>query len=126
MWPIWTAQPQLPPAKFVHNEGDRRGIAIESIVTNGCLISGELYHAILGSDTRVHSHAKVHWTVLSPRVVVGAGAYLNRCIVDSGVVIPNGMVIGVNAEEDAKHFRRSPNGVTLVTREMMQALEKKS
>lgn len=126
MWPIWTAQPQLPPAKFVHNEGDRRGIAIESIVTNGCLISGELYHAILGSDTRVHSHAKVHWTVLSPRVVVGAGAYLNRCIVDSGVVIPNGMVIGVNAEEDAKRFRRSPNGVTLVTREMMQALEKKS
>lgn len=122
-WPIWTAQPQLPPAKFVHNEGDRRGIAIESIVTNGCLISGELYHSIIGSGCRIHSHAKVHWTVLAPRVVVGPGAYLNRCIVDSGVVIPSGMVIGVDANEDARHFRRSPTGITLVTRDMMMALE---
>jgi len=118
-WPIWTALPQLPPAKFVHNEGDRRGIAIESIVTNGCLISGELYHSLVGSSCRIHSHAKVHWSMLAPNVVVGYGAYLNRCIIDTDVVIPNGMVIGVDATEDSKHFRRTANGITLVTREML-------
>lgn len=122
-WPIWTALPQLPPAKFVHNEGDRRGVAIESIVTNGDLISGELYHSILSAGCRVHSRAKVHWSIIMPHVEVGAGAYLNRCIVDSGVIIPEGMVIGVDAALDAKRFRRSANGITLVTREMMAKLD---
>lgn len=119
MWPIWTAQPQLPPAKFVHNDFERCGRAIESIVANGCIISGELNHAVLGSSCRVHSKAKVSWSVLSPRVIVGHGARVSRCIIDTGVRIPDGMVIGEDPDFDAKHFRRSDKGVILVTREMM-------
>ncbi|MCK6431816.1 MAG: glucose-1-phosphate adenylyltransferase [Burkholderiaceae bacterium] len=122
LWPIWTYQPQLPPAKFVHNQDDRRGLAIESLVSGGCIVSGRAFRTVLFSSVRVHSHSEVNWSVLLPSVEVGRGARLNRVIVDRGCVIPNGMVIGENAEDDARRFHRSPQGVTLVTRAMLEAL----
>lgn len=122
LWPIWTYQPQLPPAKFVHNQDDRRGLAIESLVSGGCIVSGRAFRTVLFSSVRVHSHSEVNWSVLLPSVEVGRGARLNRVIVDRGCVIPNGMVIGENAEDDARRFHRSTRGVTLVTRAMLEAL----
>ena len=121
-WPIWTALPQRPPAKFVHNDSSRRGVAIESIVSNGCIISGELNHAVVGSSCRIHSNAKVDYSVLAPRVTIGRGARVSRCIIDTGVDIPAGMIIGEDTALDAKRFRRTDKGVTLVTREMMEKL----
>ncbi len=121
-WPIWTYQPQLPPAKFVHNQDDRRGLAIESLVAGGCIVSGRAFRTVLFSSVRVHSHSEVNWSVLLPNVQVGRGARLNRVVVDRGCVIPDGMVIGENAEDDARRFHRSEHGVTLVTRGMLEAL----
>ncbi len=121
-WPIWTYQPQLPPAKFVHNQIDRHGIAIESTVSGGCIISGEMNRSLLFSACRVHSYAKVNWSVLLPDVVVGRGARLNRCIIDHGVSIPPGMVIGEDPDDDSRRFRRTANGITLVTRQMLDRL----
>ncbi len=121
-WPIWTYQQQLPPAKFVHNHEDRRGVAIESTVSGGCIISGEMNRSLLFSACRVHSHAKVNWSVLLPDVVVGGRARLSRCIIDHGVSIPAGMVIGEDPEEDARRFRRTENGVILVTRRMIEQI----
>jgi glucose-1-phosphate adenylyltransferase len=118
-WPIWTYQPQLPPAKFVHNQEDRRGTAIESLVSGGCIISGTVFRSVLFSSVRVHSHASVNWAVLLPGVVVGRGARLTRVVVDRGCHIPDGMVIGEDAAEDARRFHRSEHGITLVTREML-------
>jgi glucose-1-phosphate adenylyltransferase len=121
-WPIWTYQPQLPPAKFVHNEPDRRGMAIESMVSGGCIVSGSVFRSVLFSSVRVHSHASVNWSVLLPFVVVGRGARLTRVVIDRGCTIPDHMVIGEDPEEDARRFWRSENGITLVTREMLAQL----
>ena len=121
-WPIWTDQAQLPPAKFVHNQIDRHGIAIESTVSGGCIISGEMNRSLLFSSCRVHSYAKVNWSVLLPEVDIGRGARLSRCIVDRAVRIPAGMVIGEDPHDDARRFRRTDNGVTLVTQQMIDRL----
>jgi glucose-1-phosphate adenylyltransferase len=121
-WPIWTYQPQLPPAKFVHNQIDRHGVAIESTVSGGCIISGEMNRSLLFSACRVHSYAKVNWSVLLPDVEIGRGARLSRCIIDHGVSIPPGMVIGEDPGDDARRFRRTDNGITLVTRQMLDRL----
>jgi glucose-1-phosphate adenylyltransferase len=121
-WPIWTHQPQLPPAKFVHNQDDRRGMAVESLVSGGCIVSGAVFRTVLFSSVRVHSHSQVHWSVLLPGVQVGRGARLTKVVIDRGCSIPDGMVIGEDAEEDARRFYRSEGGVTLVTRPMLQAL----
>jgi glucose-1-phosphate adenylyltransferase len=121
-WPIWTYQPQLPPAKFVHNADDRRGMAIESLVSGGCIVSGAASRSVLFSQVRVHSYANVNASVLLPGVEVGRGARLSRVVADRGCRIPDGMVIGEDASTDARHFHRSDNGVTLVTREMLRAL----
>jgi len=121
-WPIWTYQPQLPPAKFVHNHEDRRGLAIESTVSGGCIVSGSVFRSLLFSNVRVHSFAKVNWSVLLPSVTVGRGARLTRVIVDRGCQIPEDMVIGENAEEDTQRFHRTDTGIVLVTREMLGKL----
>jgi glucose-1-phosphate adenylyltransferase len=121
-WPIWTYQPQLPPAKFVHNADDRRGMAIESLVSGGCIVSGSVLRSVLFSQVRVHSHAQVQWSVLLPEATVGRGVRLNRTVIDRGCTIPDGMVIGENAVEDARRFYRTESGITLVTREMLHAL----
>ena len=121
-WPIWTYQPQLPPAKFVHNADDRRGMAIESLVSGGCILSGRAQRSVLFSSVRVHSYASVEWSVLLPYVEVGRRARLTRVVVDRACRIPEGMVIGENPDEDAKRFYRTENGITLVTREMLDKL----
>jgi len=121
-WPIWTYQEQLPPAKFVHDAGDRRGIALESMVSGGCIISGSLRRSLLFSSVRVHSYAQVDHAVLLPEVQVGRGARLSRVIVDRGCVIPDGLVVGEDAAADAARFNRTERGVTLITRDMLARL----
>ncbi|MDP1649591.1 MAG: glucose-1-phosphate adenylyltransferase [Rubrivivax sp.] len=121
-WPIWTYQPQLPPAKFVHNQEDRRGMAIESLVSGGCIISGAVFRSVLFSSVRVHSYSAVNWSVLLPGVQVGRHARLTRVVVDRDCVIPDGMVIGEDAAADARHFHRTDSGITLVTRDMLRRL----
>ncbi len=121
-WPIWTHQGQLPPAKFVHNQDDRRGMAIESLVSGGCIVSGLVFRTLLFSSVRVHSHAVVNWSVLLPGVQVGRGARVTRAVVDRDCVIPDGMVIGEDDALDAERFYRSEKGITLVTREMLKKL----
>ncbi len=121
-WPIWTYQPQLPPAKFVHNEPDRRGMAIESLVSGGCIVSGSVFRTVLFSLVRVHSHAQVNWSVLLPGVQVGRGARLTRVVVDRDCYIPDNLVIGEDAALDAARFYRTDSGITLVTRDMLRRL----
>jgi glucose-1-phosphate adenylyltransferase len=122
-WPIWTYQQQLPPAKFVHNHEDRRGVAVESLVSGGCIVSGEVFRSVLFSSVRVHSYSKVAWSVLLPHVQVGRGVRLTRTVIDRGCKIPDGMVIGEDAELDAQRFHRSANGICLVTRDMLAKLD---
>ncbi len=121
-WPIQTYQPQLPPAKFVHNQDDRRGMAIESLASGGCIISGRVFRSVLFSSVRVHSYASVEWSVLLPQVEVGRGVRLRRVVVDRGCSLPDGLVIGEDPQEDARRFYRTGNDITLVTREMLDAL----
>jgi glucose-1-phosphate adenylyltransferase len=121
-WPIWTYQEQLPPAKFVHNEPGRRGVAIESIVSGGCIISGALYRSLLFSKCRVHSYSTVDWSVLLPSVIVGRHVRLNKTVVDRGCVLPDGLVVGEDAEADARRFHRTDSGVVLITRAMLARL----
>jgi glucose-1-phosphate adenylyltransferase len=122
-WPIWTYQPQLPPAKFVHNQDDRRGMAIESLVSGGCIVSGGVWRSVLFSNVRVHSHAQVNWSVVLPGVQIGRGARITRCVIDRDCLVPDGMVIGEDPEADGRRFSRTANGVTLVTRDMLRAAE---
>lgn len=121
-WPIWTYQAQLPPAKFVHNEPERRGMAIESVVSGGCIVSGYVHRSVLFTSVRVHSYAKVSQSVLLPGVQVGRHARISRAVIDRECVVPDGFVIGEDAEADVRRFTRSPAGVTLVTREMLRAI----
>ncbi|NLD54770.1 MAG: glucose-1-phosphate adenylyltransferase [Burkholderiaceae bacterium] len=121
-WPIWTFQEQLPPAKFVHNTGDRRGMATESTVSGGCIISGALNRSLLFSSCRVHSYAKVESSVLLPQVEIGRHARLTRTIVDHRCRIPDGLVVGEDPALDAARFHRSESGVTLITRSMLERL----
>jgi glucose-1-phosphate adenylyltransferase len=121
-WPIITYQEQLPPAKFVHNQGERRGMAIESMVSGGCIISGKLNRSVLFSNCRVHSYAEIEWSVLLPEVEIGRRARLTRCVVDHGCRIPDDMVVGDDAIDDERRFLRTESGITLITREMLAAL----
>ena len=121
-WPIWTYQPQLPPAKFVHNQEDRRGMAVESLVSGGCIISGSVFRSVLFSSVRVHSHASVNWAVVLPGAQVGRSARLTRVVIDRGCVIPDGLVIGEDPVADERRFHRTEHGITLVTRDMLAAL----
>jgi glucose-1-phosphate adenylyltransferase len=124
-WPIWTYQEQLPPAKFVHDEeGGRRGHAVDSLVSGGCIISGaRVRRSVLFSSVHIHSYASVEESVLLPQVDVGERCELRRVVVDKGCRIPAGMRIGFDDEEDARRFHRTDRGVVLVTLDMLQALE---
>ncbi|MBU6269903.1 MAG: glucose-1-phosphate adenylyltransferase, partial [Betaproteobacteria bacterium] len=111
------------PAKFVHNQDDRRGTAIESLVSGGCIVSGHVERSVLYSNVRVHSFSRVNWSVLLPDVSVGRGARISRAIIDSRVSIPEGLVIGEDPNLDAVRFYRTPTGVTLVTRDMLARIK---
>ncbi|MEM5506252.1 glucose-1-phosphate adenylyltransferase [Shewanella frigidimarina] len=120
-WPIWTYQEQLPPAKFVFDDDDRRGMAVDSIVSGGCIISGaKVKRCVLFDEVRVCSYSFVKDSVLLPDVVVLKNCKIQNAILDRGCIIPEGMVIGYNHDHDrAKGFRVSEKGVTLVTRKML-------
>lgn len=98
--------------------------AIESLVSGGCIVSGTIVRTVAFSSVRVHSHARVEASVLLPEVEVGRGARLNRVVVDRDCHIPDGMVIGENPADDARRFVRSERGITLVTRAMLDALDR--
>ncbi len=122
-WPIWTYQEQLPPAKFVFNSDDRRGMAVDSLVSGGCIISGsKVDRSLLFSRCRIHSYCTLQESVLLPGVVVGRHSRLRRAVVDHGCVIPEGLIIGEDAAEDARRFECTANGVTLVTQQMLDRL----
>ena len=120
-WPLWTYQEQLPPAKFVFDDDDRRGMAVDSMVSGGCIISGShVRRSVLFSNVRVNSYAKVEQSVLLPEVTIGRDAKLRKCIVDRGCNIPEGSVIGYDLEQDkARGFRVTDSGIVLVTRGML-------
>jgi glucose-1-phosphate adenylyltransferase len=122
-WPIWTYQQQFPPAKFVFDDDDRRGMAVDSMVSGGCIISGAtVRRSLLFSNCRINSHARTAGAVLLPDVEVGRRARLSNVVVDRGCRIPEDLVIGEDAELDAKRFYRSGGGITLVSADMLAAL----
>jgi len=122
-WPIWTYQEQLAPAKFVFDDDGRRGMAVDSLVSGGCIISGaSVRRSVLFSKVRLHSYATVEESVLLPEVDVGRDCQLRKVVIDNGCVIPDGMRIGFDAEEDARRFFRTDSGVVLVTRDMLEKL----
>ena len=120
-WPIFTHQWQAPPAKFVHDEQDRRGAAIQSMVSGGCLVSGaEVRGSVLFSQVKADSYSLVRDSVVLPDVHIQRNCRLNRCIIDAGAVIEEGTVIGEDHDADrARGFRVSDKGITLVTPDML-------
>ena len=119
-WPIWTHQEQLPPAKFVFDDDSRRGMAVDSLVSGGCIVSGAtLRRSLLFSNVWVDSHSLIEDSVILPGVRVGRGAVLKRAVVDRRCEIPDGMVIGVDVSEDRRRFHVTDRGITLITPEML-------
>ncbi|RAI43333.1 glucose-1-phosphate adenylyltransferase [Rhodoplanes roseus] len=122
-WPIWTYAEITPPAKFVHDEQGRRGIAISSLVAGGCIVSGaSIRRSLVGTGARVHSYAFVENSVILPAVDVGRGARLRNVVVDKGAQIPPKLVVGEDPELDAERFRRTENGICLITQHMIDRL----
>ncbi|MFK5986052.1 MAG: glucose-1-phosphate adenylyltransferase [Pseudomonadota bacterium] len=120
-WRIWTHQEQLPPAKFVFDDDERRGMAVDSMVSGGCIISGaEVRHSVVFSKVHVEEYALIEDSVILPDVKVGKKCIIKRAIIDKGCAIPDGMVIGVNKEHDIARFRVSEKGIVLVTPDMLR------
>lgn len=119
-WPIWTNQEQTPPAKFVFDDEDRRGVAVDSMVSGGCVVSGaKVKHSLLFSNVRVNSYSTVIDSVILPEVVIGRHCRITKAIIDKGCNLPEGTVIGEDPIEDAKRFNISEGGVVLVTPDML-------
>ena len=119
-WPIWTYNEAVPPAKFIHDERDRRGMAISSMVAGGCVISGtEVRNSVLFTNVHTNSYAVLDHAVVLPGVIVHRSARLRQVVVDTDVVIPEGLVVGEDPLEDAKWFRVTERGITLITQEML-------
>lgn len=122
-WPIWTYHEQRPAAKFVFDDEERRGAAMDSLVSAGCIVSGgTVRRCLLFNDVRVNSYSLIEDSILLPGVNVGRRARLHKVIVASGCTIPEGLVIGEDRELDKERFYVSKGGVTLVTSAMLQAL----
>jgi glucose-1-phosphate adenylyltransferase len=122
-WPIWTNVELTAPAKFVHDAEGRRGMAVNSMVSGGCIISGaSLRRTLLFTGVRVHSFSSAEEAVILPHVHVGRNVRLKRVVIDRGVRIPDGLVVGDDPEIDAQRFRRTENGVCLITQEMIDKL----
>lgn len=119
-WPIWTYSESVPPAKFIHDEKDRRGMAISSMVSGGCIISGtEVRNSLLFTEVHTNSYAVLDHAVVLPYVTVSRSARLRKVVIDRGVVIPEGLVVGEDPIEDAKWFRVTDKGTTLITQDML-------
>jgi glucose-1-phosphate adenylyltransferase len=124
-WPIWTYGEITPPAKFVHDVDGRRGLAIQSLLAGGCIVSGaSISRSLVFTGVHVHSYSTIHEAVILPYASIGRHVRLNKVVVDSEVKIPDGLVIGEDPQLDAKRFRRTENGVTLVTGPMIEKLER--
>jgi glucose-1-phosphate adenylyltransferase len=122
-WPIWTYGEITPPAKFVHDVDGRRGLAVSSLLSGGSIISGaSLSRSLIFTGVRVHSYTTVHESVVLPYVTIGRNVRLSKTIIDSEVRIPDGLVVGEDPELDAKRFRRTESGVTLITKPMIDKL----
>ena len=119
-WPIWTYSELVPPAKFVHDSDERRGSAVQSLVSGDCIVSGgEVRNSLLFTGCRVKSYTTLDFVVALPKVIVNRKAELKNCVIDRGVIIPEGLVVGQDPDEDVKWFRRSENGIVLVTQDML-------
>lgn len=120
-WPTWTYQPQLPPAKFVFNDDDRRGMAVDSTISGGCIVSGsKIDRSLLFSNVRVESYSEIEESVLLPEVIVHRHCKIRRAIIDRGCEVPEGTVIGHDIEQDkANGYRVTQKGLVLVTRKML-------
>jgi glucose-1-phosphate adenylyltransferase len=122
-WPVWTYQQQLPPAKFIFDDEDRRGVAVDSMVSGGCIVSGaHVARSLLFSSVRINSWAQTCEAVILPEVEIGRHARLNNVVIDRGCRIPEGLVVGEDPEEDARRFYRSDGGVVLISADMLAAL----
>ncbi len=119
-WPIWTYQEQLPPAKFIFDDDDRRGMAVDAMVSGGCIISGAtVRNSLLFSNVRVNSYSLVEDSVLLPDVDIGRNCVIKRAVIDRGCRIPKGLVVGEDPKLDAKRFYVTSEGVVLITRDML-------
>ena len=122
-WRIWTDQVVAAPAKFVHDEEGRRGYAVSSLISQDCIVSGASAHrSLLFTGVKMGSYSSVQEAVILPHCNIGRGARLSRVIIDSGVRIPEGLIVGEDPELDARRFRRTENGVCLITRDMLDRL----
>jgi len=122
-WPIWTYAEITPPAKFVHDERVRRGLAVSSLVSGGCIVSGSsIKRSLLFTGVHTHSYASIEGAVVLPYAEIGRRVRLTNVVIDRGVRIPDGLVVGEDPAEDAAHFRRTERGVCLITQPMIDAL----
>jgi glucose-1-phosphate adenylyltransferase len=122
-WPIWTYAEIKPPAKFVHDEEDRRGAAVSSLISGDCIISGaSLKRSLLFTGVRVNSYSTLEEAVILPDCNISRKVSLKKVVVDRGVLIPEGLVVGEDPEADARRFRRTENGVVLITQPMIDRL----
>lgn len=123
-WPIWTYSELTAPAKFIHNEEGRRGNAVSSMVSGGCIISGStLDRCFLFTGVRTHSYSELEGVVAMPYAEINRRAHLKNVVLDRGVVIPEGLIVGEDADEDARRFRRTKNGICLITQPMIDRLD---
>jgi glucose-1-phosphate adenylyltransferase len=122
-WPIWTYAEITPPAKFVYDDEGRRGKAVDSLVSGGCIISGaSLRRSLLFTGVRIHSYAEIENAVVMPYVDIARGARLSNVVVDRGVKIPEGLVVGEDPVRDAQRFRRTERGICLITQNMIDRM----
>ncbi len=122
-WPIWTYAEIVPPAKFIHDEAQRRGQAMSSLVSGGCIVSGStIRRSLLFTGVHTHSYARIEGAVVLPYASIGRGVHLTNVVIDRGVRIPDGLIVGEDAVADAARFRRTSRGVCLITQPMIDAL----
>ena len=123
-WPIWTDTVVSAPAKFVHDQDGRRGQAISSLISHDCIVSGALARrSLLFTGVKMGSYSCAQEAVILPYCNIGRHARLSRVIIDAGVRIPEGLVVGEDPELDARRFRRTENGVCLITKRMIEQLD---
>ncbi|MEN2746526.1 MULTISPECIES: glucose-1-phosphate adenylyltransferase [Sphingomonas] len=123
-WPLWTYSEITPPAKFVHDVDGRRGCAVSSLVSGDCIVSGSSIHrSLLSTGVRAHSYSNIDESVILPMTHIGRGARLTRCVVDAGVTIPDGLIVGEDPVIDGHRFRRTERGICLITQPMIDRLE---
>ena len=119
-WPVWTYNDSVPPAKFIHDERDRRGMAISSMISGGCIVSGtEVRNSCLFTNVHTNSYSVLDHAVVLPNVTISRSARLRQVVIDAGVHIPEGLVVGEDSDDDKKWFRVTARGTTLITQNML-------